>query len=308
MKQFSIDAVNASLGVYNREVMPNLHGWLASLEPQINTAKIVQMYQALLRHPQWFLAIDDAVYAKIELKLGINTDEKRTLCKKLFTKLYSSTLTNDIKSTLIASLDIDICPYCNMDTLDNYGNVGFRCNLDHFYLKSKFYLFSIFLYNLIPCCHKCNSDTKRQSTTKHVNPYIQDMDSMSSFEISADFHDDFIRNITIPYQCSAMAQESGSFELCLSCKNVCASNTDRVFQLTQRYNSPDPKQELLRTFKAVWANSPETVAHILHEPYHYVYSVLCTSLSIPSDSGYINKQRYSKMKRDILHQTLKKHP
>ena len=51
---------------------------------------------------------------------------------------------------------IIICPYCNREYINNRGNEYSGAQMDHFYNKDKFPIFSLCLYNLIPACGNCN--------------------------------------------------------------------------------------------------------------------------------------------------------
>ncbi|MBC2098412.1 hypothetical protein HCJ70_05080 [Listeria booriae] len=62
------------------------------------------------------------------------------------------------------------CPYCGERLVEE---------LDHFLPKSKYPIFSVTPYNLVPSCHKCNHN-KRESAVKFaskviINPYFDDL-------------------------------------------------------------------------------------------------------------------------------------
>lgn len=76
-----------------------------------------------------------------------------------------------------------VCPYCNR----NYINTRDRllgAEMDHFYNKNKFPMFSISLYNFIPSCSTCN----RIKGTKNlkINPYLSIDTDKVKFEITPD--------------------------------------------------------------------------------------------------------------------------
>ena len=76
-----------------------------------------------------------------------------------------------------------VCPYCNR----NYINTRDRLlgsEMDHFYNKNKFPMFSISLYNFIPSCSTCN----RIKGTKNlkINPYLSIDTDKVKFEITPD--------------------------------------------------------------------------------------------------------------------------
>ncbi len=308
MKQFNLVDVNNALSVYKAEVMPNLAEWLSISSTDRNFGKIhhlklnkiVLLYEGLLKHKSWFLKIDDIMYAKIEGRIGIKSDADRDLCKKFFIDLYNKKITKNTKSKIIGKLFITTCPYCNMEDIYNYGKVTFRSDIDHFYLKSKFYLFSIFFYNMIPACSTCNSKAKRNNKSKHVNPYLEDMNSLSCFEIKDDYKMSFITNIDAQYDDKKIEEQVNSFDINLKCNSSTAQNTDRLFQLMARYNELKPKMELLRNFQMYWSNCPKNVASILDEHIDHVYDIFCGKMGITPDENNINRRKFSKLNRDIL--------
>ena len=82
---------------------------------------------------------------------------------------------------LTGKLDLWVCPYCNHNyTLTvNEGGKGFRPDFDHFLPKSKYPLFALSFFNLIPSCTTCNK-VKGDKEIFH-NPY--DLSAKLTFEI-----------------------------------------------------------------------------------------------------------------------------
>ena len=74
-----------------------------------------------------------------------------------------------------------VCPYCNR----NYINTRDRllgAEMDHFYNKDTFPMFSISLYNFIPSCSICN---RIKSTQKlKINPYLRDNTNKVKFDLT----------------------------------------------------------------------------------------------------------------------------
>lgn len=76
-----------------------------------------------------------------------------------------------------------VCPYCNR----NYINTRERtlgAEMDHFYNKDAFPMFSISLYNFIPSCSTCNR-IKWKNNLK-INPYLSIDTDKVKFEITPD--------------------------------------------------------------------------------------------------------------------------
>jgi hypothetical protein len=85
------------------------------------------------------------------------------------------------------------CPYCGYEPVELVGVTPGATDpekalldLDHFLSKAEFPYFAISLFNLIPCCHICNSRyklTKEFSTATHVHPYSESFDDHFVFTI-----------------------------------------------------------------------------------------------------------------------------
>lgn len=56
---------------------------------------------------------------------------------------------------LAKKLEVTVCPYCNRNFINTKGDKA-PVQFDHFFNKSKYPIFSLSLYNLIPCCGTCN--------------------------------------------------------------------------------------------------------------------------------------------------------
>lgn len=78
-------------------------------------------------------------------------------------------------------INLLVCPYCNR----NYINTRDRflgAEIDHFYNKDDYPMFSISLYNFIPCCSICN---RIKSTQKlKINPYLRDNTNKVKFDLT----------------------------------------------------------------------------------------------------------------------------
>ena len=83
---------------------------------------------------------------------------------------------------------VDTCPYCNKEetkyNTNDSDEVFELYHLDHFYDKATNPLLTFSLFNLVPCCHRCNEDYKKTikfSYTYHLNPYEQGYDDKIKF-------------------------------------------------------------------------------------------------------------------------------
>lgn len=118
-------------------------------------------------------------------------DKGRYVNESIYKVLYKKFDSLD-KKWLINQLGITVCPYCNRDFINN-RKTSMGGQLDHFYPRSKYPIFALSLYNLIPSCSACNN-IKRQNKID-VSPYDTsfDFDSEIRFSyipLSADYLND----------------------------------------------------------------------------------------------------------------------
>lgn len=96
------------------------------------------------------------------------------------------------------SLDLRTCPYCNKQYIEPiYTNKGkMRGDMDHFYSKELYPLFSISIYNLVPVCGFCNSSFKgtKNFELADIHPYRDSIDE--SFKFKFHLQGDSIRVYT----------------------------------------------------------------------------------------------------------------
>jgi hypothetical protein len=110
-------------------------------------------------------------------------DEIKKVIKQIFSySAFSAKSSNGgwCAYSLCAKLGSTTCPYCNLaygHTLVIKRKGRIRPELDHFFDKANYPLFSISLNNFVPSCHFCNSSLKHSGdffTTPHLNPLLDD--------------------------------------------------------------------------------------------------------------------------------------
>ncbi len=117
---------------------------------------------------------------EIKIKLGFSCShyiDIRNFFSKL-NNLYNSDLFKSKRAELIDALGITVCPYCNRQYIDIYKRKREKdkiaiAQLDHFYPKSDFPLYSVSLYNLVPSCASCNL-LKSNKLSLYNYPYCKD--------------------------------------------------------------------------------------------------------------------------------------
>lgn len=159
----------------------------------------------------------------------------------------------EILCTLGDELSLDFCPMCNESQVGHIwdGNRIYRQALDHFLPKSKYPIFSLSIYNLIPCCNTCNSLFKRDKDTLnplHANPYVKGSDDYAFFDIE---------NLVVPMLYN---KESGS-RVKFIATDTELDNNIKLFKLVGVYNKRATKNviinliSLFEDYHNEWHNS-----------------------------------------------------
>lgn len=86
-------------------------------------------------------------------------------------------------------LGIKVCPFCNREYIFKFEDKINKepriiASLDHYYDKDTYPFLSISIFNLIPCCHICNSKfkhTKNFYNQKHLHPYEDSFNEKAKF-------------------------------------------------------------------------------------------------------------------------------
>lgn len=92
----------------------------------------------------------------------------------------------NLRHEILLQFDINVCPYCNRNYISKFeknGKLKSSADLDHFYNKDKFALFSLSLYNFVPSCQICNSRLKITKVKGIIHPYTNQID-YSDFKFS----------------------------------------------------------------------------------------------------------------------------
>lgn len=91
---------------------------------------------------------------------------------------------------LIKFLGVNVCPYCNRNTIYNITNKTKRTSeLDHFYPESKYPFFAISFYNLIPSCKVCNKIKLDNDDKEYINPYDKRFDFNKNMKFGLQIED-----------------------------------------------------------------------------------------------------------------------
>lgn len=136
----------------------------------------------------------------------INLDNKFTshLTKSILQNPYSQVFNytkyeKSFRDEIMTSLNITVCPYCNRQYITSWEDMNkikgtkkrkkTTADLDHFYPKSEYSLFSLSLFNFVPSCQVCNSRMKLSSFLddngiRPIYPYTESFDDSAVFKAS----------------------------------------------------------------------------------------------------------------------------
>lgn len=102
------------------------------------------------------------------LKNKIEESEETTVKSYLLNK-YNKGLD---KKLFVRKTKVTVCPYCNRNFI-NVTDSNNGSQLDHFYNKSKYPIFALSFYNLIPSCGPCN--LKKGEQEFEYSPYDSEL-------------------------------------------------------------------------------------------------------------------------------------
>lgn len=104
----------------------------------------------------------------------VDEDGKHNM-KKVWKQLYDTydrLIAKKLNIEMIKRYKIKCCPYCNENFIFSRGENA-MAQLDHFYPRDKYPLFSLCLYNLVPSCYSCNhiKNNKSIGISPHDHSY-----------------------------------------------------------------------------------------------------------------------------------------
>lgn len=141
-----------------------------------------------------------------------------------YKKQYNEFSKKKINMKLLKAQNNKTCPYCNENYITNRAE-NTSHQLDHFYSKSKYPIFALSIYNLIPSCYACNH-TKGDHTI-----------TVSPFDDDYDFDD--ITMTYIPKNENFLYNED-SFDICFICNH---QENDEKFKTNRKVLGLDAAYE-----------------------------------------------------------------
>ena len=102
---------------------------------------------------------------------------------------YKTMLDASDRNGIVKNLNLVACPYCNRAYISSFEDKWSEeeertsADVDHFFPKKAFVLFSLSLYNFIPCCKVCNSLFKGDKNMDILYPYTDAYESQAIFSL-----------------------------------------------------------------------------------------------------------------------------
>ncbi len=105
---------------------------------------------------------------------------------------------SSIRVKIINDINVKVCPYCNRAFTTNFvyeDDLKTTADLDHFYPKKYYPLFSLSLFNFIPSCLVCNSRFKSSHDREILYPYYDSFGSDAFFSLGNDEADSILYSL-----------------------------------------------------------------------------------------------------------------
>ncbi|MGX7109555.1 HNH endonuclease [Facklamia miroungae] len=138
----------------------------------------------------------------------------------------------EYKSILSLAM-IGRCPYCEKKDADE---------IDHFFPKKKYPIYSITPNNLIPSCHRCNQ-YKGEKSLQVIHPYYHDYNKIDWFKCYIEIRDN---TLVVTFEVNPFILQSNNIE------SIRIKNTIKIFHLKSRYQ--DWSTLLFYKYINTWTN------------------------------------------------------
>lgn len=172
---------------------------------------------------------------------------------------------------ILNTLNVSVCPYCNRQYITAYEpsenkkdriDVLATADLDHFYPKAKFQLFSLSLYNFVPACQICNSRMKLDRPIEILYPYAEYFGDEVKFEVIPIDKKNEVKELFNLLYGKDDSFKSEKYKININRSSISDKRKEKhvegsveMFQLEQVYQShKEYAAEIIRT-KAIYDNS-----------------------------------------------------
>ena len=251
---------------------------------------------------------------KLEKSYSISGSAERKAISLAFDYEVYAEISNVIRGYFRRLNLVNYCPYCNQDPAMYSGLRSGKTvrvhQLDHFFDKASHPLLCYSLFNLVPGDWNCNSINKRSipfSSDLHLNPYVDGFGKTMCFEPNYDQIGSSMLEINLTIDKSAPKDHQKQLlgSRFLIDENEIEGNIN-VFALQSKYNYPEVKLEAAKVHRKFLNNVNNITTlknfinalpvHSAYDLYKYWYE---EEIRTPFESKDFNRQRYSKLFRDL---------
>ncbi|MFM9989224.1 hypothetical protein [Flavobacterium sp.] len=235
----------------------------------------------------------NAKYYKIQKTKKTNKRGYDYILKKIFS--YSNFNKQKIEynlNDLAENISIQYCPYCNRQSTVNVTSSSIKPDFDHFFPQSKYPLFGLSFYNLIPSCTICNSRLKIGKVLRlnqYLHPYVDNCiddfnftykyDIKSKNLIKIDLKKDFNKSIPMKIK-----------------------NSFSLFKIVESYNAHT--DEILDLIKIKQIYSDRYLKILATQTYSDLKisqeELYRLAFGVYFENSDFSKRPFSKLKKDIL--------
>ncbi len=200
------------------------------------------------KHEQYYLNAEN--FKELINEIENNLDKVNLWLSKFIDYKF---LDAKLRHKIISSTGISVCPYCNRQYISKYeveGSEKTTADLDHFYPKKKFQLFSLSIYNFIPACQICNQRFKKTKINNLLYPFEE------GFNDYARFFRDFTR-LESNYLTLIGLDEHYDLNISLPTdigKRVKIQNNIEVFKIKELYENNKRDVNLLINRKYIYSD------------------------------------------------------
>jgi len=190
--------------------------------------------------------------------------------------------------TLSETLNINTCAYCNRlytKTVTKPNKIT-RPEFDHWFPKSRFPLLALSFYNLIPCCHVCNSSLKG-STNLNLNDYLHPY-----------IDNEIIINNEVKFSYYNKTLNTYGFEM--KTNSMRGKNTVNAFRIKEIYKAHEEEIADLRKIRDIYSDSYLQNLSSLYKGIMSPEEIYRLAFGVYLEEVEFEKRPLSKMKKDIL--------
>lgn len=149
---------------------------------------------AIIKHPSY--RENNSELEEIQKEIKAPYEEMQEVIKQIFK--YGD-INYKLRAKIMEFTGIFVCPYCDRNfissyKIDNRNKQGSSAQLDHFFPKSAFPLFSLSLYNFVPACSHCNASLKGDTLLLAQYPYNDKRNEANIFKIKYENYQQLIGN------------------------------------------------------------------------------------------------------------------